>query len=283
MFRYCFLPNKRMMLMFRYCVATLLVMTLHLVSVVRCHNPSSIRSSINDVDVSVLSSSSASFERWSHFHDYGVPAVLASNDTLNQAMIADGTCRLGRTSMSTSWDGFAFYRDAERTAHVLNAYQQIRSSSATPSAFTLDAQERFESACVKKSARVQSNRQCDQISLSSLTGSLDAWHRALCATKDDPAWGGVFDPAYMPQQMALTTGFVCIVSCDCGNDNTTTLTSETMRSFAVNERAAVNARDRLCDTVPFGSVNFTRDATSVDELTSLTSSLRRGLCACGDF
>merc|ERR1712048_799402 len=43
---------------------------------------------------------------------------------------------------------------------------------------------------------------------------LDNWQRALCAGPDETSWAGKFDPAYQPQQQALTLGLTCSVACE---------------------------------------------------------------------
>ena len=61
----------------------------------------------------------AVFERLSHFKDVGVPAVIAGKDLLNQAMIADGSCRLVENPPGTApvgFDGYAFFFFASRKA-----------------------------------------------------------------------------------------------------------------------------------------------------------------------
>jgi hypothetical protein len=39
-------------------------------------------------------------------------------------------------------------------------------------------------------------------------------YHALCAPASDASWTNGFDPAYQPQQQALTSGFLCIAACD---------------------------------------------------------------------
>merc|ERR1712060_247458 len=52
-----------------------------------------------------------------------------------------------------------------------------------------------------------------------MAGAMHNWHRALCSTSEEAEWGGEYDPAYQPQQVALTSGFMCIVACDCNKND----------------------------------------------------------------
>ena len=62
-------------------------------------------------------SNSAQFERWSHFKDYGLPGV--KHDPLNQAAIADGSCRLVEPPLEL--DGDSFWTQRARVSAVLAA------------------------------------------------------------------------------------------------------------------------------------------------------------------
>ena len=219
----------------------------------------------------------AIFERLSHFAAYGVPGT--TNDPLNQAMIADASCRL-ISENGNGPGGYSYYRNRQATTAVISAYQNLP-STAGPSHFTLSAHDIFAKACTINNTltlqqQQQQQQQCSVQPLSGLTSAMDAWHRALCANSNDPSWKGTFDPAYQPQQVALTVGFMCIVSCDCAE---TALSSKTMAAFAANDQMASDARDSVCHALPFHTVNFTKQASSPSLLAHLSMPIRK-LCEC---
>jgi len=212
----------------------------------------------------------AVFERLSHFVDVGIPATV--EDPLNQRMIVDGTCRL----VGVQNDGFYFYRNYSHVVEVILAMRQLPSTDGS-SHFTLTALEYLKGPCEPiHTHEPEDSAQCDQLDFSSLVGSMDAWHRALCADKNDPSWKGVFDPAYQPQQIALTTGFMCIVTCDCARSF---LSGDILAKFASSIEVAERAKSDLCSLLPFKSVNFTAQASNTEQLTKLSSPLRQ-LCNC---
>ena len=62
------------------------------------------------------------FERLQHFKDNGVPGTV--NDIVNQAMIADGTCRL-----FIEQDGFVFWHNRDAVIKVINAIKNLPATS----------------------------------------------------------------------------------------------------------------------------------------------------------
>lgn len=211
----------------------------------------------------------AVFERLSHFKDVGVPATL--HDTLNRRMIADATCR----TLGGSYDGFAFFHDGVVSDSVTRGLSNLPTTAA-PSNFTLTAQEKLPALCKSASASNLTNYQCGVLPFPGIAASMDAWHRALCATKNDPAWNGKFDPAYQPQQIALTAGFMCILTCDCARMG---LPGTQLSNFASSVSQAQGVADQLCSDLPFHKVNFTASASNPEEFAGIASPLR-GLCGC---
>ena len=67
------------------------------------------------------------------------------------------------------------------------------------------------------------------------------------------AWNGIFDPAYMPQQMALTAGFMCIIACDCNHKQ---LPASSLKEFSIDQAHAQFARDTICELIPWGDIDF---------------------------
>ena len=128
------------------------------------------------------------FERWSHFKDDGLPAVLRANDTLNQAAIADGSCRM---LPGASYPGFAFWHSPRRVSRVLAALSATPSTSR-PSNFTLTAQSLLAEACQPADGDGASNVS----TIAARAAAMDNWHRALCAPAASPTWSpSGFDPA----------------------------------------------------------------------------------------
>ena len=216
----------------------------------------------------------AIFERVSHFKDVGVPAVVQAKDLLNQAMIADGTCRL-----LSPFDGYAFFHNRGKVESVIDAISKLP-SSRNPSYLVLTAQSELRSVCMANGTKVEDDQDytCRQgYSFKGISASMHNWHRALCAPEGDAAWGTMYDPAYQPQQEALTMGFMCMLACDC---NKLALPLDSLASFVTTLSSPDETRERLCGVVPWGSVNFTRAATNPDALAELTGPLISDVCKC---
>ena len=85
---------------------------------------------------------------------------------------------------------------------------------------------------------------------------------------------------YRPQQMALTTGFMCIVACDCNQRPTLSLDN-----FSIDDISAQFARDTLCEFLPWGEVDFSlihsdTVAAATVALAKLSSPIADNLCDC---
>jgi len=207
---------------------------------------------------------SAKFERWSHFKDYGVPAVMGK-DALNSAAIADGTCRLIQQT-----DGFYFWHYPSRVERVLQALADAPPTS-NPSYFVLATEKALRDACSDqrdKAAR-------PEYTIDSLAGSVQNWYHALTAPSSDPSWKGQFDPAYQPQQVAITAGLLCISACDLNGGE---LSKSAMTLLALGSsslREAVNA------TFPWTTGNkIFSGARSTTDLAKSLLPLLRTPCGC---
>ena len=149
------------------------------------------------------------FERWSHFKDVGLPAVVPAHDTLDEAAIADGTCRL---LAGASYGGDHFFLQPTRVQRVLDALGNATPPTAGPSRFTLRASDALAHGCADLAAP-PAPRPWSDFAVPALGAALSDWYRALCAPASSAAWSGGYDPAYMPQQVVLTAGYVCTVAC----------------------------------------------------------------------
>lgn len=205
---------------------------------------------------------SARFERLSHFKDAGLVNELNSVD---EAMIADGTYRMFKKDGSHDFeDGYALWKNREATEMVNNETKSLPKTQG-PSHFVLTAHKELPEVFPTENPSDDGGYSCKggKHALEDMTNSMYNWHRALCAEEDDAAWNGVFDPAYMPQQMALTTGFMCIVACDC--NERPSMSGRALRHFGSSPMEAKKARDSLCQLLPWGQVDF-HQAGDTDEL-----------------
>jgi len=196
---------------------------------------------------------SAKFERWSHFKDYGVPAVMGK-DALNSAAIADGTCRLTQQM----FDGFFFWHYPRRVERVLQALKDAPPTSK-PSFFVLSAEHALLDACSDKNDEAVR----PEYTLDSLAGSVQNWYHALAAPPSDPSWKGQFDPAYQRQQVALTAGFICIVACDLNDGE---ITESHMRGLQTHEyiRRTLNATyPWVASNTVFSGARSTKDLAMI--------------------
>merc|ERR1712070_1358744 len=100
--------------------------------------------------------------------------------------------------------------------------------------------------------------------------SAQNWYHALCAPEDDPSWNGKFDPAYQPQQIALTAGFFCIVACDSKPGSS--ISAASMALLAKTPEAAKEARDSICKAFPWGHTDFST-ATDEGNFSKMTSKI----------
>ena len=216
---------------------------------------------------------SARFERLSHFKDAGLVNHL---NTVDEAMIADGACRL----FTEEQDGYSLWYDRIATEQVNNATKDLPMTEKA-SHFVLTAKEVLPDICPKPTTRThQKNNEYScrggGHNIDEISAAMSNWQRALCALKDDPAWGGEFDPAYQPQQMALTAGFMCIVACDCNEKD---LPASSLKEFAMDDERAQFARDVLCEMTPWGEVDFTNINSDPSILAELSAPLIE-LCKC---
>ena len=207
---------------------------------------------------------SARFERWSHFKDHGIPGTL--HDALNQAAIADGTCRL--LDPPVALDGYALWREPMRVASVLAA---LAGAPATdrPSYFVRATTEMLLIPCSTPKPSAPTN-----FSTMAKTAGLQNWYHALCAPETDSSWNGAYDPAEEPQQIALTAGFACIVACEANEGK---LSAEAMAGLSARPQAANAA---LCAAFPWaGGTNF-KNATTVEQLARMTKPMLKHPCNC---
>lgn len=216
---------------------------------------------------------SARFERLSHFKDAGLINHL---NTVDEAMIADGSCRL----FTEEQGGYALWYNRTATELVNNATKDLPVTEK-PSHFVLTAEDVLPKICPKPTTRIRQKN--DEYScrggshnIDEISTAMSNWQRALCALKDDPAWGGEFDPAYQPQQMVLTAGFMCIVACDCNEKD---LPASSLKEFAIDDEHAQFARDVLCELTPWGEVDFTNINSDPNILAELSAPLIE-LCKC---
>jgi len=215
---------------------------------------------------------SARFERLSHFKDAGLVNHL---NTVDEAMIADGSCRL----FTDEQDGYALWHDRTAWEVVNNATKDLPITEKA-SHFVLTAEKILPDVC-PKSSNIQSKdaeysckgggHNIDEISQ-----AMSNWQRALCASENDASWEGEFDPAYQPQQMALTAGFMCIVACDC---NEKQLPSSSLKEFAMDDDHAKFAKDVVCEMTPWGEVDFKDIDSDPDMLAKISAPLLE-LCKC---
>ena len=127
---------------------------------------------------------SAIFERLSHFKNHGVVKHLNSVD---EAMIADGSCRMVRPQL----DGFALWQDPDTTAQVIEALKDVLPPTGKPSHFVLSAHRVLEDICpMEVTVNTKEEYSCrgGGHDLKVMAGAMHNWHRALCARETDPEW-----------------------------------------------------------------------------------------------
>ena len=218
----------------------------------------------------------AQFERWSHFK-WAVPKI--TGDALNQAAVATGSCWL----LNKPFDAFFFWRRPQETASVLDALANVFSSNdqmlGSTSNFTLTAAEALSAPCEVAGlldspmpTPVPSN-----FTIAALTAAAQNWYHALCAPSSDPSWPNGFDPAYQPQQMALTAGLLCLATCDVSDK------SFPQESISAVLTAPKLARDSVCAAFPWGPSSATTfiNHTTRDELASKLRPIAGTPCQCG--
>ena len=131
---------------------------------------------------------SAIFERLSHFKNDGVVNHLNSVD---QAMIADGSCRMVNPNM----DGFALWHNKEVTDTVINGLKEVLPGTGKPSYFTLTAIDYLTSVCPAEELEIHGSDQQAEFTCRGggydaavMAGAMRNWQRALCAPEGDDNW-----------------------------------------------------------------------------------------------
>ena len=79
--------------------------------------------------------------------------------------------------------------------------------------------------------------------------------------------------------MALTTGFMCIVACDCNQK-----AQPMLEKLSIDAGHAQFARDNLCELIPWGEVDFSLiENSNVEELAELAYPITDRLCGCNSY
>jgi len=212
---------------------------------------------------------SAIFERVSHFKDVGIPATL--NDPFNRAAIADGSCRsVQPNGEAWSLDGYAFWHHPDRVDKVIAAMQELP-STRTPSNMTITARKpAFSHDACYASSDNKTTTNITSFPLSDIQNSMQAWFRALC--QEDFA-----DPAYQPQQMALTVGYMCAITCD---SNQHYFHSTFYKTYTSTEGGTWGARQAVCDNMPGYEPDFFAQTRSLKDVAYAVGPIYHEPCGC---
>lgn len=204
---------------------------------------------------------SAVFERLQHFKDVGLPNTLS--DPFNRAAIADGTCRVVTGKADPELGGYAcWHSNADRVAKVMSALGALPSSDS-PSKMTLAAKATLPAVCRAPASAANANG-LSFYNATVAAGSLQAWFRALC----DKSWD---DPAYQPQQAALTVGFACAIACDAAGEQLDAASVDALASSVTQVRASVHT---LCLATPYADDYFAQLQT-FEQIADATSRWRK--------
>ena len=127
----------------------------------------------------------AIFERLCHFKNDGVVNHL---NTVDQAMIADGSCRMLRDQL----DGYALWHNPTATQAVIDALKVDLPPTGKPSHFVLSAHEILDGLCPEATVETKAEEEYTcrggAYDVEVMAGAMHNWQRALCAPKIDPEW-----------------------------------------------------------------------------------------------
>ena len=136
-------------------------------------------------------------------------------------------------------------------------------SSDSPSRMTLAAKATLPAVCVAPTSAANANN-LSFYNATVAAGSLQAWFRALC----DKSWN---DPAYQPQQAALTVGFACAIACDAAGEKLDAVSVDALALSVTEVRESVHA---LCLAIPYADDYFTQLRT-FEQIADATSRWRK--------
>ena len=126
----------------------------------------------------------AIFERLCHFKNDGVVNHL---NAIDQAMIADGACRMVRPEL----DGYALWHDPASTIAVIDALKDVLPPTGKPSHFVLTAHEVLDDLCpvaAEENTKEEYTCKGGAYDVEVMAGAMHNWQRALCAPMIDPEW-----------------------------------------------------------------------------------------------
>jgi hypothetical protein len=208
---------------------------------------------------------SAVFERLQHFKDVGLPNTL--HDPFNRAAIADGTCRTVTGRADPVGGGYACWHSNEDKVNAVLSALDALPSSDSPSKMTLAAKATLPAVCT---APAPASNDLSFYNSSVAAGSLQAWFRALC----DETWD---DPAYQPQQVALTVGFACAMACDAAGKK---LDANAVDTLARSVDSASQSKYMMCLAITYAPDYFAK-LTSFEDIAKATANWRnKRPCQC---